>query len=98
MQVTKKGTFTYNACMKDFKHYQGKTPDIAELAKSMAISHEGKSDRELFSEIYAHAEQGKKNGTLTNAQLDAFWQQISPMLDGAQRKKLKTVIEKLKKI
>jgi len=50
----------------------------------------------MLKEIYARALEGKKNGTLSNEQIDAFYKQFSPMLDGAKRKKLQKIVEQLK--
>lgn len=97
MQVAKKPTRSYNVLMKDFREYRV-TPEIESLAKSMAVTYEGKSEKELYGEIYRKAEAGKRAGTLTNAQIDAFFAQVSPMLDGTQRKKLQALVEKLKQL
>ena len=45
---------------------------------------------------FANFNGGKNEGTLTNAEIDAFYKQISPMLDGAKRKKLQKIVERLK--
>ena len=48
--------------------------------------------------IYDRAVEGKRNGTLTNEQIDAFYAQFSMMLDGAKRKKLQKIVEQLKRM
>ena len=58
----------------------------------------GKSEGQLLHTIIAEAERGKREGTLTNADLDNFYSALSPLLDGFKRKKLKEVIIKLKNI
>ena len=48
--------------------------------------------------IIAEAERGKREGRLTNADLDNFYNMVAPTVDGFKRKKLKEVISKLKEI
>ena len=99
--------------MKDFKSYtpepneQPKPPTNAkpadvnstvELAKVLSKAMNGKSEGQLLHTIIAEAERGKREGTLTNADLDNFFTALSPLLDGFKRKKLKEVITKLKNI
>ncbi|MDE5897320.1 MAG: hypothetical protein K2H43_05875, partial [Clostridia bacterium] len=98
--------------MQDFASYSGKKGNGAEEksaeektaeawvdeAKTVAGKYHGRSEGDMMKEIYARALEGKKNGTLTNEQIDAFYRQFSPMLDGVKRKKLKQVVEQLKKI
>ncbi len=67
-------------------------------AANAAARFQGKNEGDLVREIYARAAEGKKNGTLTNAEIDAFFRQISPMLDGAKRKRLEKLVEKLKEL
>lgn len=97
--------------MKDFKSYtpedsgnggnkQNKTDfnNTAEFAKIITKAMNGKSEGQLLHTIIAEAERGKREGTLTNADLDNFYNMVSPMVDGAKRKKLKEVIARLKSI
>lgn len=72
--------------------------ELLREAQAVASRYKGKSDGDIMKAIYAQAVEGKRNGTLTNEQIDAFYRQFSPMLDGAQRKKLQKVIEQLKKM
>ena len=65
-------------------------------ATAAAARYNGRNENELVGEIFARAAEGKKKGTLTNAEIDAFYKQISPMLDGAKRKKLQKIVERLK--
>ena len=58
----------------------------------------GKSEGQLLKTILAEAERGKREGRLTNADLDNFYTALAPMLDGYKRKKLSEVIRKLKQI
>lgn len=91
--------------MDDFANFNGddkgkKSEQEAFMreAAGAAARYHGKSENDLIHEIYARAEAGKRNGTLTNAEIDAFYRQIAPMLDGAKRKRLEKLVEKLKEI
>ena len=94
--------------MKDFKSYtpengkgnQGSTDfkNTAEFAKMITRAMNGKSEGQLLQSIIAEAERGKREGTLTNADLDNFYNMVSPMVDGFKRKKLKEVVTRLKNI
>lgn len=90
--------------MGDFANFNGGKnqesgkEDFMKEAVSAAARYNGKNENELVGEIYARAAEGKRNGTLSNAEIDAFYRQIAPMLDGAKRKKLQKLVEKLKSI
>lgn len=97
--------------MKDFKSYTPEEPEkkntadkvndvnsTVELAKIVSKAMNGKSQGQLLQTIIAEAERGKREGTLTNNDLDNFYAALSPMLDGFKRKKLKEVITRLKSI
>lgn len=68
------------------------------LAATLARAFAGKSEGQILSTIIAQAEQGKRDGTLTNADLDNFYNTLAPLLDGFRKKKLQQVIAKLKAI
>lgn len=89
--------------MGDFANYNGGKnnsgngkEEFMKQAAEAAARYNGRNENELAGEIFARAAEGKKNGTLTNAEIEAFYKQISPMLDGAKRKKLQKIIERLK--
>lgn len=93
--------------MDDFLNYKAKQPaaegemaqtDWEKEAKKLASKYNGKNENELIRDIFARAAEGKKNGTLTNEQIDAFYCQFAPMLDGAKKKKLQKLISQLKSI
>ena len=97
--------------MKDFKNYTPENNDkdkipknvndinsAVEFAKSISQSMNGKSEGQLLRSIIAEAERGKREGRLTNADLDNFYNMVAPTVDGFKRKKLKEVISKLKEI
>lgn len=69
-----------------------------EIAKILSRAMNGKSEEQILNAIIAEAERGKRAGTLTNADLDNFYNMLYPLLDGFKRKKLKEVITKLKQI
>ena len=74
------------------------TADAASLLKMLAGKYEGASEDEIISAIVKEAERGKRNGTLTNAEIDAFARTVEPMLNAQQRKRLQKVVAFLKKI
>ena len=89
--------------MGDFANFNGgkndsgsAKDDFMKEATAAAARYNGRNENELVGEIFARAAEGKKKGTLTNAEIDAFYKQISPMLDGAKRKKLQKIVERLK--
>ena len=98
--------------MNDFKSYKpannqtkrttsGNANDIkstVELAKAVTKAMNGKTEGQLLHTIIAEAERGKREGTLTNADLDNFYNALAPMVDGMKRRKLKEVITRLKNI
>ena len=91
--------------MEDFASYSGKkkaeektAEALVEEAKAAAGKYNGRSEGDMMKEIYARAVEGKRNGTLTNEQIEAFYRQFAPMLDGAKRKKLQRIVEQLKKM
>ncbi len=91
--------------MSDFKNYKGgdggaKGDDgqAVNLAATLAKAFAGKSEGQIFSTILEQAEQGKRDGTLTNADLDNFYGALAPLLDGFKRKKLQQIIIRLKAI
>lgn len=96
--------------MNDFKSYtanEGKdkkessenaNAEAVNLAAKIAKAFSGKSEGQIWQTILKQAEEGKRAGTLTNADLDNFYAAVSPMVDGFKRQKLKSVIAKLKSI
>lgn len=99
--------------MKSFKDYAKETPQTdtnpsqnnqsqaasaEELTKRIATAYNGKSNAEMLQNILYEAEKSKRAGTLSNEEIEAFYQNFSPMLNGFQRKKLREVVDRLKKI
>lgn len=76
----------------------GNLNQTVNMAAMMAKAFNGKSEGQILQTIIAQAEQGKRDGTLTNADLDNFYNALSPLLDGFKKQKLKQIIAKLKSI
>ncbi|MGN0805191.1 MAG: hypothetical protein ACI4MS_07385 [Candidatus Coproplasma sp.] len=70
----------------------------ANMATMLAKAFGGKSEGQIWKMILEQAEQGKRDGTLTNADLDNFYNTVAPLVDGFKRQKLKGIIAKLKQI
>ncbi len=90
--------------MKSFKDYvkeeekPTQTATAEELTKKIAAQYNGKSNADMLRNILAEAEKSKRAGTLSNEEIEAFYQSFSPMLDGIQRKRLRAVVDRLKEI
>ena len=94
--------------MKSFKEYsqnekvgatsQTDGSSAEELTRKIAAAYHGKSNADMMRNILQEAEKSKRAGTLSNAEIENFYQTFSPMLDNAQRKKLRVIVERLKKI
>ena len=74
------------------------TASAEELTKKIASAYDGKSSADMLRNILAEAEKSKRAGTLSNEEIENFYQTFSPMLDSGQRKKLRAIVEKLKEI
>ena len=70
----------------------------AELTKKIAAAYNGKSSADMVRNILSEAEKSKRAGTLSNEEIDGFYEQFSPLLDNAKRRQLKSVVERLKRI
>jgi hypothetical protein len=56
----------------------------------------GKSESELMSELFNMARKNKSDGTLADADLDAFKEQIAPYLSAEQNERLTQIVNQLK--
>ena len=87
--------------MRDFNNYQKggdkSQTDAMSAIKNFANKYEGASENELLSEIMKEAEKGRRNGTLSDSDIDRFKSMLEPMLNSSQKQKLNKVIEKIKK-
>ena len=97
--------------MKDFNSYvsndnnqSGKTGakktnvDPFDLFKTLSLKYEGKSADDMMAQIILEAEKGRRNGTLTDQDIDDFASKVSPILSDKQRKMLSQVVARLKSI
>lgn len=69
-----------------------------ELTKRIAAAYNGKSNAAMLKNILAEAEKSKRAGTLSNEEIENFYQSFAPMLDGFQRRTLRSVVDRLKEI
>ncbi len=93
--------------MDDFASYQRKNQgnatgegfvDWQGEVNRLAAQFEGKGEGALIKEIFARAVEGKRAGTLTNAEIDLFYRQFAPTLDPVRRKKLQKLVQQLKEM
>ena len=96
--------------MRSFKDYTKETAEsekvntetekatAEDLTRRIASAYQGKSNADVWKSILAEAEKSKRAGTLSDAEIENFYQSFAPMLDGAQRKRLRAVVERLKNI
>lgn len=93
--------------MQDFNEYaknasvekpEGMDGNLFNLINSIARKYDGKNQNELLMVIYKEAQKGKRNGTLTNAEIDGFANMLAPMLDDKKRAVLYKIVDELKKI
>lgn len=89
--------------MKDFSEFTPQekketngSGDINSQFMKFASAYEGKSADEVMSAILAEAEKGKKNGMLTDADVDKFASTVSPFLTDKQRKMLNVIVKKIR--
>lgn len=72
--------------------------DAEELTRKISEAYDGKSNMEMLKNILAEAEKSKRAGTLSNEEIERFYQSFSPMLDEKQKRQLRTIADKLKEI
>ena len=91
--------------MQDFNDHvkgggapEGMDKNLFNLVSSLAGRFDGKSQGELIKAVYEEAKKGKRNGTLSNADIDNFVSALSPLLDDKKRKMLFKIAAELKEI
>ncbi len=91
--------------MKSFREYteqsetqEETTMDAQMLTQKIASAYNGKSNADILRKILTEAEKSKRAGTLSNEEIESFYQAFAPMVDNAQRKKLRAIVDKLKQI
>lgn len=87
--------------MRDFNSFSNnesnnRNSDAMDTLNRLASKYEGASESDLMSAILKEAEKGRRNGTLTDSDIDNFVATVSPMLNSYQRAKLDSVVKKLK--
>ncbi len=88
--------------MKDFANYEGRgrqdTPPVDWTAEAQraAERYNGRNEGELIREIYARAAASRRAGTLSDAEIDGFYNTFAPMLDAGKRKRLQKLLAQLK--
>lgn len=75
----------------------GGSENAFETVKRIAEKYEGASESDLLAAILSEAVKARAEGKLSDAEIDSFAEQISPMLTDVQRKRLAAVIGKIKK-
>ena len=96
--------------MQDFNEYakthkqngggngSGAPQNLMNLVSSLAAKYDGKNTNELIQAVYEEAKKGKRQGTLTNKDIDNFATMLAPILDDKKRKTLYKIVEELKRI
>ncbi|MBQ7830459.1 MAG: hypothetical protein IJ393_00105 [Clostridia bacterium] len=94
--------------MRSFKNYtkeakgvesqKDDTVGAEELTRRIANAYNGRSNSDMLKSILLEAEKSKRAGTLSNEEIEAFYQSFAPMLDSSQRKRLRQIVERLKQI
>ncbi len=68
----------------------------AKALQNFLRGYEGKSKSDIVSEIVKVAEKNRKEGKLTDKDLDNFAATLSPMLNAEQKSELNKIISRLK--
>ncbi len=90
--------------MRSYKNYTKKAEERTQtgtaeaLAMKLAAAYNGKSNASMFKSILEEAEKSKRAGTLSNEEIESFYQSFAPMLNSSQRRQLKEVVDRLKRI
>lgn len=77
-------------------NYTNGRKDLFSMVNDLANKFNGKSTNELMLAILSEAKKGKKNGTLTNSDIDSFYNTLYPVLDEKQKKALEKIVADLK--
>ena len=93
--------------MKDFNSYSGEQKnkaqpsnksDVFSIFSQLAGKYEGKSSDEMMQAIIKEAEKSRRNGTLSDSDIDNFVSSVAPILNSSQQKMLVKISERLKQI
>ena len=80
------------------EEYANDSQTAEELTKKIASAYNGMSNMDMLKNILSEAEKSKRAGTLSNQEIENFYQNFAPMLNGFQKKKLREIVDKLKQI
>lgn len=69
--------------------------DIGNLEETIE-QYQNKDEDELMGDLFDMVEQGREDGSFSEEMLDQFIQNVSPMLDSEQKKKLGNIANMLK--
>ncbi|MDP2892484.1 MAG: hypothetical protein Q8O09_05040 [Bacillota bacterium] len=69
--------------------------DVGTLREEM-VKYEGKSEGELMAELKKKVKEGREEGTLSDEQLDSFYDKAAPILDDDMKKRLEELIRMMK--
>lgn len=72
--------------------------NVIDMVTKMAKQFDGKSQQDLIKVVFEEAKKRKKAGTLSNSEIDGFYNMLYPMLDDKQRKMLSKIVSDLKRI
>ncbi len=87
--------------MRKFNDYtpsDNNSTNYMNILKSFADKYEGASQTEIISAILQEAEKGRRNGTLSDSDIDNFALMLRPMLNASQQKELDKIIMQIKQI
>ena len=74
---------------------QAQGASAEELTRKIAAAYNGKSNAAMLKNILEEAEKSKRAGTLSNEEIENFYQSFAPMLNGMQKRALRSVVDKL---
>ena len=83
---------------KDTNAQSAQATSTEELTRKIAMAYHGTSNANMLRAILEEAEKSKRAGTLSNEEIETFYQSFAPMLNGFQKKQLRAVVERLKEI
>ena len=89
---------SFNDYSKNNTQEEMNSKSAEDLAKQISFAYNGKSNVDMMQNILKEAEKSKRAGTLSNEEIEAFYQNFSAMLNPIQRKKLRSIVDDLKNI
>ncbi len=88
--------YKQNSSNKKQTNNQKMDKNAERLLRNFVKDYEGKSQSDIVSEIVKVAEKNRREGKLSDGDLDNFADMLRPMLDETQRSELDLIIKKLK--